>query len=271
MQPADPPTSSTCFSPTTSSSTPLSRTVSLSSNTDITIEPSYPSDIQDPLATMRSTLENLEDIIRELETQTMNQGLAEGSLFAADIQKIRQDLDGIEKGHANGTQEIKLLMDDLVKKTSLAEIQKQVDEEIKQNMDSLIKEEVKTYLEQAIPSKIQQELQDRKKELDEVNRDLHNSESKRLNSLLRERNRHEPLRNIYRSNGEVSKHFPKTLDDLFNIDATTCKTLVQDYNLEVSASKDGNLNRFMVFCGVQYQMVRRGNDSKRVAFDIKGF
>jgi len=36
---------------------------------------------------------------------------------------------------------------------------------------------------------------------------------------------------------------------------------VEDYGIKSVASKDGNLNRFMHFCGVQFQMVRTPSSS----------
>ncbi|KAF5343879.1 hypothetical protein D9757_014108 [Collybiopsis confluens] len=310
MQPsADPPASSASFSPSTSSSVPLSRTTSLSSQTDITIEPSYssgPAYAQDSLSIMRDSLINLEvldfmvmlifcgserltrfpECSSELESQAMDQGLLNNNQFGEELQKIRQGLDDIDKGQTNGIQEIHrkypgpeclwnaqfvvVIMEDMLKHKALDVIRKQVDDEIKDKLGLLIQEEVQEYLKQEMPSKLGKDLQKMNTELDELHRDLHNSESKRMNSFLREKNPHEPLQTICKSDGKVSEYFPKTLDELFNLDDKACKALVQDYGLEVSSSKDGNLNRFMVFAGVQYQMVRRGNNSKHVAFDIPG-
>jgi hypothetical protein len=40
--------------------------------------------------------------------------------------------------------------------------------------------------------------------------------------------------------------------------ATTCKRLLEDYEIsDISESRKENLNRFMQFCGVSYQMVSR--------------
>lgn len=50
-----------------------------------------------------------------------------------------------------------------------------MNKEIEGNMDMIVKEEVQAYLQSSISSQLQQELRERKKELDEVHRDLHNS------------------------------------------------------------------------------------------------
>jgi hypothetical protein len=263
MQPGDSASSTHSPSVSTSSLT-RSRTSSLSSHTDVTIEPSYPSDVlnaQYSLGIMRGSLEALELILRNLEDKTLQQeALEDNHQLTEELRKLRQGLGDLDKKQTEGKQEIELLMKNLLEEQSLKDLQKQVDEEIKLSMDTLVKEEVEAYLKKETPAALQKELQERKEQLKEAHRDLHNSESKRLNALLRDRNRNEPLHKIYRKDGTVSDRFPKTLDELFNIDAETCKLLVEEYSLPPSSSKDGDLNRFMIFCGVQYQMVRRGND-----------
>lgn len=79
--------------------------------------------------------------------------------------------------------------------------------------------------------------------------------------------------------------FPKDLGSLFSIDGQTvflscsviqrltpvllpytldetAKTLMQEYNLpDISDSRERNVNRFMQFCGVSYQLVRKPHSS----------
>jgi len=60
------------------------------------------------------------------------------------------------------------------------------------------------------------------------------------------------------TDGTISRHYPKDLESLFKLDAETTNALMSDYELPTSDSnsQDYNLNRFMQFCGVQYQLVR---------------
>ncbi|KAJ4483581.1 hypothetical protein J3R30DRAFT_1800784 [Lentinula aciculospora] len=272
VQSGDPPTleSSTgpsppsLISPTTSSlqSHPLSRKSSVSSQTeiDISIEALNPtSDLvlgaQHSIEMMHENLEALEQTLRNLAD---GRGLlAENSELDSELQKIYDDLATINKNQVDGTEEIELLMHKFLNETAMKRIEEEVNKEIQDNMDKLVKEEVEAYLETAISLQLQKDLLQRKKELDQVHRNLHDSESKRLNSLLSERNINEPMHTIYRSNGEISKHFPKTLNELFSFDADTCKALVIDYDIDSpeGTSRRGNLNRFMVFCGLQLSMI----------------
>jgi len=67
----------------------------------------------------------------------------------------------------------------------------------------------------------------------------------------------DPLGTIHMTDGTVSRYYPKDLEGLFKLDADTTKALMSDYQLPIqdSNSQDHNLNRFMQFCGVQYQLV----------------
>jgi len=86
-------------------------------------------------------------------------------------------------------------------------------------------------------------------------------ESRRANAQLRiGKNDDRPspqLATIHMTDGTVSRHYPKDLEGLFKLDAETTKALMSDYELSSSDthSQDYNLNRFMHFCGVQYQLV----------------
>ncbi|KAF9075656.1 hypothetical protein BDP27DRAFT_1415427 [Rhodocollybia butyracea] len=271
MQPEAPSASSTCPSPISSSNDLHSRTSSFSSHTDISVSPPHSSETLNAhysIGTMKESLDNLDGILNRFMARHES---TDSDQLSDELKGIRNELNVIQKTQSDGTEFINLLMQDLLAAKSIEVLQKQVDEEIKADMDKVVKEEVDAYFRTAVPSQLVKNLKDRKLELEKARRDLHNSESKRLNALLREKNLHSPLHTLYRSNGSVSDHFPKSLDELFSMDAATCKALVNDYEIENSTSRDGNLNRFMVFCGVQYQMVRQGsNDSKRVAFSIEG-
>lgn len=79
---------------------------------------------------------------------------------------------------------------------------------------------------------------------------------------------------ILMSNGEISSRFPATLKELFALDGTcalvlsseltgpcfisgaTVRQLLDEYEIPIiTESREGNLNQFIQFCGVQYQMV----------------
>lgn len=83
---------------------------------------------------------------------------------------------------------------------------------------------------------------------------------RRLNAGLRIDRPHQSLNTILKPDGAVSPLFPKDLKDLTALDAETAKALALEYEIPgVSDSRDVNLNRLMLFCGVRYQLVRGEN------------
>ncbi|KAJ3846351.1 hypothetical protein EV368DRAFT_69990 [Lentinula lateritia] len=268
MQFGDPPTldsSAPSFASSTTSSS-LSRKTSVSSHTEIEI-PIAPSNTSSDFFEVQHTMAMIHENLNAFEESLRNitNGQLDNSELDNELEEIRKALALIKEDQVHGTEEIDckvvlgtVLMKNFIEEKALEKIKEQVNKEIEDNMDMIVKEEVQAYLQSTISSELQQELRERKKELDEVHRDLHNSESKRLNSLLNERSIDEPLHTIYCSDGKISKHFPKTVHELTSFDADTCKTLVTDYGIESpeGTSKRGNLNRFMVFCGLQLSIIR---------------
>ncbi|KAJ3930379.1 MAG: hypothetical protein NXY57DRAFT_315046 [Lentinula lateritia] len=266
MQSGDPPTldsSAPSFASSTTSSS-LSRKTSVSSHTEIEI-PIAPSNTSSEFFEVQHTMAMIHENLNAFEESLRNitHGHLDNSELDNELEEIRKALALIKEDQVHGTEEIELLMKNFIDEKALERIREQVNKEIEGNMDMIVKEEVQAYLHSSISSQLQQELRERKKELDEVHRDLHNSESKRLNSLLNERSINEPLHTLYCSDGKISKHFPKTVHELTSFDADICKALIADYGIDSSESttKRGNMNRFMVFCGLQLSML--ANDSRK--------
>ncbi|KAF5348714.1 hypothetical protein D9758_006756 [Tetrapyrgos nigripes] len=225
----------------------------------------------------QQSVEHIENGIRGLDVtfetligQIMHSGMVAGDAgVAAEIQEIRSRLEDQEKKHKDGLDEIDLIMKDFMEGEIIDQLQKQVEEEVNTDLDRLVKEETARALETLVPAQLQNNVQEKKAELERVRTKLHNSESRRANSLLRDRNLTEKLHTLYKADGTVSPLFPKTLQDLFALDAKTSHDLVREYDLPkpLDEDRDNNLNRFMVFCGVQYQKLqsRKGlirSDSK---------
>ncbi|KAH7097937.1 hypothetical protein BKA62DRAFT_714977 [Auriculariales sp. MPI-PUGE-AT-0066] len=108
-------------------------------------------------------------------------------------------------------------------------------------------------------------LEIQKRQLREVRASLTNAEARRHNSTLRSHNLHDPLRPLLPPQAtsdptlSPSPLFPSTLTALFSASTNTAKALLRAYGLEVDESGPGarekNLNRFMSFIGVPFQMV----------------
>ncbi|KAK0195830.1 hypothetical protein F5146DRAFT_1027229 [Armillaria mellea] len=179
--------------------------------------------------------------------------------LANDIETITNDIADQDKDHKKALHEIELLLKDFLDKQVFDALKAQVEEDINKEIDHLVEIHVKDHLKHHIPEAVKIEVQKCKSDLELEHRRLHNSESKRANSLLRQRDGNVLLNTIYADdgNGEVSKNFPRTLQDLFDLDATMCKSLATEYGLSgVSDSREKNLNLLLRFFGIAYQMVR---------------
>ncbi|ESK97262.1 hypothetical protein Moror_17827 [Moniliophthora roreri MCA 2997] len=244
--------------------TPISRRCSISSEDTVfgtTITP-YPeiSEVQYSIAIMQGGIEALEETLEKLQQNTLRDGMfGDNDGVVKQLSEIRSKLRSQGEAQRNGIDEINLILKDMLGTKVIEQIQSQVEEEVEAEVDRVVERQVQACLEEHLPKQLQKEVNERKAELEQVRRDLHNSESRRANALLRERNTNEAINTILRTDGSVSSHFPKTLKDLFELNAAECKATLEDYGVETSSQKDSNLNRLMQFLNVQYQMVRTGS------------
>ncbi|CAK5266098.1 unnamed protein product [Mycena citricolor] len=128
----------------------------------------------------------------------------------------------------------------------LETMNKQADEAIASIVDQLVDEQVAACLATHIPQELQDQVAEQQKELEELHRDLHNSESRRANAALR------------------TSHEDDSLNTILKQD---CTDLMTEYEIPlVSDSREWNLNRLMQFLGVKYQMVRDGPATTGMGF-----
>ncbi|KAF9460733.1 hypothetical protein BDZ94DRAFT_1169090 [Collybia nuda] len=161
-----------------------------------------------------------------------------------------------DQSHTEALAEIQLILNNLLETEYFEHLKKQVNQEIEDQIDQLVKEQVAIGLDSHIPQNLQDEVIQQKVELENLQMQLHNSESRRANACVKADEGAGTLHTIYMTNGQVSRHFPKTLEDLFNLDAETCKEMMRDYGLtDITDAQDRNLNYFMQFCGVTYRIV----------------
>lgn len=82
------------------------------------------------------------------------------------------------------------------------------------------------------------------------------SEARRANAMIRSNHLNDPLQPLLTADGLVSPGFPGDLSQLFGLDGDAAMTLNDEYGMnDIVEGKERNLNRFMQFCGISYQMV----------------
>jgi hypothetical protein len=81
---------------------------------------------------------------------------------------------------------------------------------------------------------------------------LKNSRARQRNSALKPQNREDPLVPLVQLDGTVSKRFPEDLDSLFMLNEAEIKELLKDYGQDSGYSRDGDINRFMEYIGIEF-------------------
>ncbi|KAJ6589963.1 hypothetical protein DFH09DRAFT_1140537 [Mycena vulgaris] len=247
-------------SPTTGGSD-LDSNESLSSSASSTYSLTTPSGVpsaQALIQNMKLTLEALDDTLGELHGQTMQIALLGGEpQIAKDIENVRRQLMDHDKRQKDGIQEIELILNHVLQCEMADLLKRQVEDDVAREIEQLVAEQVAVCLKMHIPQELQDEVATQENILKEVQRDLHNSESRRSNAALRSNHEDDALQPIYKTNGSVPDQYPPTLKALFDMDAATSRALMIEYELPGSSeSRERNLNRLLQFFGVRYQMVR---------------
>ncbi|KAJ7125199.1 hypothetical protein C8R44DRAFT_782570 [Mycena epipterygia] len=185
--------------------------------------------------------------------------------IAQDIENVRRQLADYDKRKQEGIHEIKLILNHVLQCEVVELLKKQVEDDIAREIEELVEEQVALVLKDHIPQDLQDEVAEQQRILEEVRRDLHNSESRRSNASLRSSHEDDTLQPIYKADGSIPDKYPPNLKALFDMDAPTSRALMLEYGLpDCSESRERNLNRLMQFFGVRYQMVREGSATRSV-------
>ncbi|KAJ7072756.1 hypothetical protein C8F01DRAFT_1105106 [Mycena amicta] len=214
---------------------------------------------------MQSKLQQLDETLGELHGQTMQTELLGGeSQIAKDIENLRAQLRNQDKNQREGIQEVELILGNVLNTDAIELMKRRAEESIAREIDQLVEEQVAARLKLHIPDELQDEVAKQEKYLEEIRRDLHNSESRRANAMLRSDSADDAeaaqLQAIYKADGTLPAKFPTCLKDLFDMDVSTSEELMKEYELadRSSNSRERNLNRLMHFFNVKYQLVREG-------------
>ncbi|PIL32855.1 hypothetical protein GSI_04972 [Ganoderma sinense ZZ0214-1] len=171
------------------------------------------------------------------------------------INSIRCHMDKADERQQEQVRGIEELLWKVLEQDVIEHLTALIQDGILEEIDAIVQEEVARQCPAFIPQNLQDELRASQRELEKVQRALHDSESRRANSTLRSHRLHEKVHPLHNSTGEISNRFPLTLGDMFGIPAETAKALLEEYGLEVSESREKNINTFMCHCGVQYQLI----------------
>ncbi|KAI0740610.1 hypothetical protein C8Q76DRAFT_197888 [Earliella scabrosa] len=205
--------------------------------------------MKDSLGTLGSTLDSL-----GTQTVQMIQGGGEAEI-ERQIGRVRKRMSEQEQKQEADIADIQALLKEVLEHDIIEHLTTLIEAGIMEEIDALVEEQVALHLPEYVPQELQEELRAHRKELESVQKELHNSESRRANATLRSHKMHEKVHTLFNTKGEVSKNFPGTLGEMFSVSGETAASLVRDYGLgEPSSSRERNINTLMQNWGIQYQL-----------------
>ncbi|KAB5589556.1 hypothetical protein CTheo_6999 [Ceratobasidium theobromae] len=238
--------------------------VSISDDRESTVGTIAPAAVPNPeiehvrevMAKMKETLNSLGISIDSLGEQTAKVAtLPSGMETNQEILAVQRHMSRQRRKQDENIEEIKKLLREVAQEQIVDHLRNAVADQVMEIIDEFVEQEVKKLLDDIIPVELQNQVVEQKRQLEEVRRSLHNSEARRANALLRSTHMTDALHKLLLPSGMVSADFPDNLGGLFAMDGPQAKRLLEEYGIDASESREKNLNRFMQFIGVSYQMV----------------
>ncbi|KAG9104536.1 hypothetical protein FRC06_001622 [Ceratobasidium sp. 370] len=210
--------------------------------------------------TMQATMGMLGSTFDYLGEQTARVASLGPAVEAShQIHQLRRQVHAQDRKQEERMQEIKSLLQDVLKEQIAEHLRAHVFEMIREKVEELVADKVKAALTQQIPEKLRQQVKEHRQHLAEVKRCLHNSEARRANATLRNHGSaiREPLHELLMADGNPSELWPQDLAQLFGYSNDTAKRLLDDYELTYAHDDptERMLNKFMAHIGVGFQMV----------------
>ncbi|KAF8627659.1 hypothetical protein AX15_004351 [Amanita polypyramis BW_CC] len=179
--------------------------------------------------------------------------IAHGGTLHPDVQKLYEEMDKQENVNSRWMNEIQILEDHFRSSGVYEGLEDLVRKEMGKEIDAIVEEQVAKALGKLISKEQQDAISDINRALEQTKIKLDNSESRRANAALENGGSNSLLNMIKMTDGNVSIHFPKTLQDLSSLDEETVRELMVDYKL--SSPDDPiplSLNKFTLFCGLSH-------------------
>jgi len=174
---------------------------------------------------------------------------------AHQIHQLRRQMRNQEKHQDGRINDIRVLVRDNLKVQIAEHLREQIAEQIKAEIAHQVKDEVSNQIETHLPIPLAIQAAESQEQLAEVKVSLQNTEARRHNNHLGRTSLDEPLAPLLRADGTASEKYPASLRALFSYEPDVVKELLQEYGLPPHPVREGNLNRFMSFVGVNFQLI----------------
>jgi len=223
-----------------------------------TVPPPNMENVHELMAVMKQTMDALGGTFDALnQTSARVQELqAEPALDSVrQISDLRKQLVKKDKRQDEKIREIEQLLREVLQHQIVDHLKGQITLQIEDIIEQEVQEQVKLQLGHHIPPKLQESVANQKRQLDEVQYAMRNSEARRANGQLRSNNLHGPMLPLLPMSGLPSTLFPTDMSELLNMDADNVVELLKYYDITPAATREENLNKFMRFCNIGYQVV----------------
>ncbi|RDX47453.1 hypothetical protein OH76DRAFT_765938 [Lentinus brumalis] len=236
------------------------------SSTAGTTVPTEAQGAADLVATMKRSLDSYGETLEALGKQVLEMmNVGSDSKVTEDVGVLRRHMQEMNVKQDQQLLEIQALMKEVLEKDVVDHLTELIKSEVMKDIDALVDQEVARLLPEYIPEDLQEDLRKDQRELEEVQKALYNSESRRANSTLRSHRLHETVHDLYNVHGEKSSDFPRTLGEMFSIFHEKAISMMEEFGAgEPSASRERNINRLMQTFGIQYQLVSTGAGAQPV-------
>lgn len=206
--------------------------------------------------TMKQTLSALVGTFNNLGEQTARVASLKPQIDTThQVKHIRQKLKAHEQKQETQIEELRTHLSGALKDQIAEQLRSELKKIIEVEVQLQVRDEVTRQLVIATPGILEKASREHRRQILEIRKNLHNSESRRANSLLKSNNLFDPLHPLLRPNGEKSSIFPRTLAATFACGVDVSKLLCREFHLAETESKESNLNRFLHHIGVGFQMV----------------
>lgn len=223
-----------------------------------TVAPPNMDNVHDLMAVMKQTMGALEGTFEALNqtSQRVEELQNEPALDAVkQIGDLRKQLVKRDRRQEAKMQEIEQLLREVLQHEIVEYLKGQIAQQIEDVIAAEVEEQVALQLGRHIPPQIQESFAANQRQLDEVQFTMKNGEARRANGQLRANNLQGPMAPMMPPNGVVPEDFPDTMATLLAMDGEKVIGLLNHYEITPASTREDNLNKFMRYCNIGYQVV----------------
>ncbi|KAI0764331.1 hypothetical protein BD413DRAFT_192101 [Trametes elegans] len=209
--------------------------------------------------------EDVERLQRSLEALNENEIKHDAERrIEGKLNDLEKSLHDSHAAHQQQQADVDALLNRILEKEVMTSLEHLVAAGVLEHIDDLVKKEVAELLPTHLDANVHKKIKEHREELERLEHELNNAESMRANSALRADQGDMRVHPLYNSEGRISEHFPKTLNDLIFMPGVTAARLRQEYEpgVKVSdSSRENNINAVLRLFGIGMQLVWRRSSS----------